>query len=299
MLGSRSRSWSDRRMMPDDTMLAPTAIEPAEAGPPRARGAVRIGIKSDGGTSRLRDLRQSGSMRVLFPRPGTPPTAMLLNTAGGITGGDAFSIEIDVDAHAEATITTQAAERAYAALDGPPGRLETRLQAGHGAQLRWLPQETILFQDAHLRRSLDVDLGAGAEALIVEPVVFGRPAHGETLHNATFRDRIRIRQEGRLTLAEDVHLEGDVAAHMAHPAVGGGAGAMAILILAGPRAAAQLDPLREKSDEISGTSAGVSLITEELLALRALAHDSFHLRQLLLPILDHLTGDRLPICWRL
>lgn len=286
-------------MMRDELRPDPETADSDAPGPPRARGAVRIAIKSDAGTSRLKDLRQSGSMRVLFPRPEAPPTAMLLNTAGGITGGDAFSIDVALEDQAEVTVTTQAAERAYAALDGPPGRLETQLHAGRDARMRWLPQETILFQHAHLQRSLTVALDAGAEALIVEPLIFGRPAHGEILQNATFRDRIRIWQDGRLTLAEDVHLTGDIAAHMAHAAIGGGAGAMAILILAGPRAAAQLEPLREKSAEISGTSAGVSLIAEDLLALRALAHDSFRLRQLLLPILDHLTGDRLPICWRL
>ncbi len=102
-----------------------------------------------------------------------------------------------------------------------------------------------------------------------------------------------------MIFADAVHLGGDVDAELAHPARGAGAAALATVILAADGAEAQLSPLRELAAEISGSCSGISLLAPDLLVCRALAHDSFDLRRLLLPVLDHLTGSSLPICWRL
>ena len=58
----------------------------------RARGTLNISAASAAGNqSRLTNLRQQGSYRAIFPRPikGTID-AVIINTAGGITGGDSF-----------------------------------------------------------------------------------------------------------------------------------------------------------------------------------------------------------------
>ncbi len=252
----------------------------------------------DGG-SHLKDLRQSGSMRVVFPRPSSPPTAMIVNTAGGITGGDRFGIDATVGEKARLTVTTQAAERAYRAPVGTYGTVRNTLVAKAGARLNWVPQETILFDGCALNRRLDVTLADSAEALIVEPLVFGRAAHGEVLRSGHLHDQVRISRAGKLVYADGFKLQGDIAKHLAHPASGGGAGALATLIFVSQNAETQLGAVRSLIDEKTGVLAGASLLSEDLLVFRALAPDSFDLRQLLLPVLDHLTQDGLPICWRL
>ncbi len=267
--------------------------------PPRARGKAHVSARVRDGQSVLQDLHQSGSMRVLFPRPSSPPTAMLLNTAGGVTGGDRFDVSVAATAQAHLTVTTQAAERAYRAMPGQTGHLTNKINVEDGAKLHWLPQETILFNGSALHRRLDVDIQGTAEALIVEPLVFGRPAHGETLTDARFTETVRLRQNGRVTYADGIDLSGDIAAQMTHAARGDSAGAMATLILASPRAEAAVPVLRDHIAQISGICAGASLLAENLCVLRALAHDSFELRRLLLPVLDEMTGGTLPICWRL
>ncbi|THH36259.1 urease accessory protein UreD [Aliishimia ponticola] len=278
--------------------------------PPRAIGRAHVAVRlrdadaAGQSPSVLSDLHQSGSMRVLFPRPAAPPTAMLLNTAGGITGGDRFDISLEVGKGAHLTVTTQAAERAYAAMPGPAGRLSTAISVAEGGAVRWLPQETILFDNSDLNRRLDVELdGDNSSALIVEPLVFGRHAHGEILTDARLRDRIRINRNGRAIFADGIDLAGNVTEQLRHPARGGGAGAMATVVLAHPSAEAQLTPLRLLGDEILGSGAqirvGTSLLAPDLLVLRCLADDSFNLRRVLLPVLDHLTNGALPICWRL
>lgn len=267
--------------------------------PPRARGRADIAVRRLEDRSVLQDLHQSGSMRVMFPRPATPPTAMLVNTAGGVTGGDRFEVRARAGAGARLTVTTQAAERAYRAGTGPAARIENHLEVAEGARIDWLPQETILYDGCALHRRLRVELAQRAEALIVETLVFGRAAHGERLTDAAFRDRIEIARDGRMIFAEAIDLSGDIAAQLAHPARGNGAGALTTLILASDTAEAQLPQLRRICAENSGSCAGASLLAPDLLVCRALARDSFDLRRLLLPLLDHLTGCTLPICWRL
>lgn len=273
-----------------------TARHPA---PQRARGVARVSARLRDGQSVLDGLHQSGSMRVLFPRPSSPPTAMLLNTAGGMTGGDRFDISVEAKAGAHLTVTTQAAERAYRAPPGPAGELHNKINVQDGARLHWLPQETLLFEGSNLTRRLEVTLAESAEALIVEPLVFGRAAHGERLHDARFSETVRIRRGGRMIYADGMHLAGDLDAQLARPSMGGGAGALATLILAAPGAADWLARLRRRIDATQGLTAGASCLNEQLLVMRALAQDGYEMRRLLLPVLDDLTGGTLPICWRL
>ena len=56
--------------------------------------------------------------------------------------------------------------------------MRTRLRIGAGAHLDWLPQETILFEDSWLWRSLDVDMEEGSSLCALEAVLIGRDAMG-------------------------------------------------------------------------------------------------------------------------
>jgi len=242
----------------------------------------------------LKDLRQSGSLKALFPRTSGPDfQAVLVNTAGGITGGDTVEINACATADSHLTLTTQAAERAYRAQPGQTGHLQTRLEVAAGARVNWLPQETILFQGCALRRTLRVDMQADATFLMVEPLVFGRAAMGETLTDASFTDRIEIHREGQLSYLDRVTLQGDIAAQMARPNIANGAGAMASLVYVAADAGAHLAPLRAMLPD----TAGASLIGDDLLVLRLLAPDSYLVRQTLIPILNRLTDNNLPRCW--
>ena len=151
----------------------------------RADGRVRVGFAATG----LATLYQHSPGRVLFPRVERDDVeqAALLNTAGGLTGGDRWSAELDIADGARTLFTTQAAERIYRALDDV-ARVETRLSVGAGAWAEWLPQETILFEGARLRRRLEIELAAGARLLAVESLVFGRLASGERITRGLLHD---------------------------------------------------------------------------------------------------------------
>jgi urease accessory protein len=251
-------------------------------------------VKPSGCGTALDGLRQSGSLKAMFPRgTGAEVQAILVNTAGGITGGDEFAISARAAEGCRLTISTQAAERAYRAQVGEIGRLHSHLAVAARARLNWLPQETILFDGCALERSLTADLDEGAAMLLVEPLVFGRAAMGEVLRSGLFRDRIEIRRAGALVHLDAVTLRGDIAGHLARPHVAAGMGAMATLVLAAPGAASALQSLHA----MLPATAGASLVRDDLLLSRILAPDSHELRRTLVPVLNHLTDNTLPRAW--
>lgn len=232
---------------------------------------------------------------MLFPRGRRDAlTGVFLNTAGGMTGGDKFAISAHAQAASRLTLTSQAAERIYGAASGT-ATLSTTLRVDEGARLDWMPQETILFEQSALRRSLDVTVAQGATFLMVEPVVFGRLAMGERVRHGTFVDKVRVRDSDGLLFADQITLNGDLDLVLQGLAVGHGALAMASVLFVAPDAAAHLTTLRY----LMPATGGVSLIRDRVLFIRILAADSFVLRQSLLPVLRVLYGADLPKTWML
>ena len=221
--------------------------------------------------------------------------AVIVNTAGGITGGDQFDLNVHALKGTSLTLTTQAAERAYRAKPGEIGHIATSLTAQSGATLRWLPQELILFEHCNLHRRLDVYLEQDARFLMVEPVVFGRAAMGETLCDVRFQDRIKISRNGTPIYIDGSNLLGDVQSQLAQPAIAAGAGAMCNVVLVAPEAAQYLETVRA----MLPVSGGASLLQSDILVIRLLASDSFEMRRALIPILEHLNQSPLPASWRL
>jgi len=263
---------------------------------PRAIGRALLRAKRRGAHTVLDDFRLSGSSRILFPRTGGDTLeAVLLNTSGGLTGGDDFDTGIVAGSHSQLTLTTQAAERAYRSIDTRPARVHTSIKVHDCAQVNWLPQETIIFDGAHVDRSLTVDLDPSARFLLVEPMIFGRTAMGETVHDAAITDRITIRRNARVLFADRIAFTGDVQAHLDRPAIANGNRAIAALLCSAPDAERHLAPLRDLLPD----TCGVSLIRDGLIFARLLAEDGHALRQSLLPALRHLRGTDLPRTWML
>lgn len=264
---------------------------------PRAIGAGMVVVSADSsGKTRLKDLRNSGSIKLVFPQSRHHSMeTVLVNTAGGITGGDRYTLDIHVEAGGDLTLTTQAAERAYRAQTGEVGHVTSRLTVQVGASLKWLPQEMILFDRCALRRRLEVTLEPEARFLMVEPLVFGRAAMGEHLSDINFSDRIRITRSGIPIYLDGIELNGDASAHLARRAIANGAGAMACVVMVAPDCAQYLNAVRAALP----ASAGASLIAEDILVIRLLATDSFAMRRVLIPVLEHVSHSPLPKSWSL
>jgi urease accessory protein len=275
------------------------ALRPTVAGGPeleRASGRLELAWRQVGtfpGTTRLHRGYQEGSLRVRFPRSPGPPEAVLLNTAGGMTGGDRFRVACALGQGAEALVTSQAAERVYRALDGT-ARVEVELDLGPGSRLRWLPQETILFDGGRLSRRIRIRMAEDARLLLCESVVLGRTAHGETVRRGSLLDRWELRRGDRLVWADALRLEGDIPGQTWGRATLGGGRGFATLLLAAPDAArhleevrAQLTPGKAPLGPPVGPAMGVSA-WEGLLAVRMVADEGRALRRGLLRALSAL-----------
>ncbi len=279
-------------------MLAAPAVETAPPRMQRTRGVGRLTVRHAEGRTRLAELFQEGSAKIRLPRAeGDGLEAVLINTAGGVTGGDIVAWHVEAQAGASVTVTTQACEKVYRSAGGA-ARLGAELVVGPGARLDWLPQETILFDNAGLHRRLDADLAADATLLCVEAVVLGREAMGETVRAGDFRDRWRIRRDGRLIFADDIRLDGAIEALTARAATLAGARAFATILLTGPDCEAQMRPL-QAAFAVDDVRAGASAFDGKLVC-RLCASDGLTLRRALIPALAALRGGAAPPrVWRL
>lgn len=265
----------------------------------RVKGVARIAFKHERGKTCLDDLFQSGSGKFRLPRVyDGVPVAVLINTAGGITGGDALSYEAGVGRGGHAVVTSQAAERAYRRSFGI-GRVQTRLSAGEGATIEWLPQETILFNSSALHRRLTVDLAEDARLMALESVVLGRSAMGEQLDAVSFRDSWRIRRGGRLSYADDVRIEGDPRDILKGTATTEGGIAFATFLDCCPHAEDRLPLAREalaaRADDTSVRAAASAW--NGVLVARFVATDGRALRECLISFLETYRSAALPRVW--
>ena len=186
-----------------------------------------------------------------------------------MTGGDRFDIDIKVGAGARLSVTTAAAEKIYRSL-GPDTDIGVKLDVGPGGALAWLPQETIVFDQARLRRSIDIALARDANLLLAEAAVFGRSAMGETVVQGHFFDRWRLRVGGALVFAETLRLDGDIAQRLAQRAITGGGVAVASVIKY-PGNDADAVAVRAMQDHFAGevgVSAWNGLVVARLVATR-------------------------------
>ena len=280
------------------TFVASLRLEPAGELPrlQRTRGAARVSFRKVGGGTALHQLRQEGAAKIRLPRlpADQPAQAVLINTAGGLTGGDRMVMRVEVGDGARAMATTQACEKIYRSR-GDTAEIATTLAVGSGARLDWLPQETIMFDQARLRRTLDADVQANSTLLVLESVIFGRTAMRESVTAGLFHDRWRIRRAGRLLFADDLRFGPDIGRTLAWPAVLKSGCATATLVYVSPSPEALLERARAAIGGAGGASAWDGKLVARLVAM-----DGLTLRRTVNALAGVLLGGaELPKVWHL
>lgn len=258
------------------TVRVPAALVPADL---RSQGRVFVEARALGGRTVLGRMEEEGPSRARFPRSGKRGAsleAVLINTGGGIAGGDSVATRMEVRAGAHLVATTQAAEKVYRS-DGATSKIDVDLVVEPGGALDWLPQWTILFDQARASRTISAEIGEGSRLLLVEPVALGRAARGERFAQGALADRWRIRRGSRLIYADGLQLGGDIARLLDQPAIASGAAAFATVLLVAPDAEARLEAVHEAlglPDELpSRLEAGASA-WDGMLSVRMLGRDS-------------------------
>ncbi|HVY98972.1 MAG TPA: urease accessory protein UreD [Dongiaceae bacterium] len=236
--------------------------------------------QGNAGATRVARLHQAAPLRALFPETCRMdlPVAALTATCGGFTGGDHMTTRIEIGESAAAMAVAQAAEKLYRSKDGET-RIDINLRVDAGGWLEWLPQETILFDGARMRRNNRIELAGDAALLAGEILVFGRAARGERMSRGLIHDGWSIRRDGTLVWADRFHAEDDtLAAALEHPAALEGVRAAAMLVHAGPDAGSRLPLVREVLDaEPPGLRCAATVVNGVLIA-RWLALDALDLR---------------------
>ena len=260
----------------------------------RARGEGRVIAVTRLGKTELASLYQDGCAKIRLPHTHSDALqAVLMNTAGGLTGGDHVRWTATARTGARLTLTTPACERVSRSIGGD-AVVENRLVAEAGAHIDWLPQETILFEHARLDRSLQVDLAEDATLTAVEAVLLGREAMGEAAWQARLRDTWRIRRNGRLIHAEATRLCGDPPERSARSLLNGSL-AFATVLHVSPEAGRRLEAVRALLPETGGAS-----VAGERLTVRLLAPSGLALRRSLSPIIALISNaGALPRLWTL
>ena len=268
---------------------------PLMASPTISSSVLAATFAARAGRTAIDRLREGGALRLRQSRAAACE-ALIVNTGGGIVGGDQLTLDITLAAGATVTMTSVAAEKIYRSA-GPAASIETRLTLGRGARLDWLPQETILFDGARLARRFTVEMAADATLLAAETMVFGRLASDETSIDGALRDGWRVRRGGALIFADETRLDGAIGATLDRPALGGGARAAALVLLVAPQAESLVEAARAAIEPLRPTVEGGASARDRLLAVRLLSRDPERLRAAVVAVLGPLRAMPLPRAW--
>jgi urease accessory protein len=198
--------------------------------------------------------------------------AILVNTGGGLVEGDHISIAVSVGPGARLIVGTQGAEKIYRSLTSETV-VDTDLFVAEGAVLIWSPQETIVFDGAHIKRDQVVSVAKTSRFLASEVVVFGRVARGERFAYGQLKDSWTVRCEGQLLWVDKLRLLGDISQRTRRFSFGDSAG-LGTIIYFGCDSSSILPQARDRAARLGG---GATLVNGVLVA-RFLNDDEARLR---------------------
>jgi urease accessory protein len=278
------------------------ARNPSDKELQRAEGSGRIVLGGSDKGTRIMDVFQQSPIRIMFPRAGggAVEEVVLVNTAGGVAGGDRLECAVTALANASIAVTSQAAEKVYRALN-EPARIATKLEACEGAKLAWLPQETIVFNWGRVSRETEIELSSGAELLALEWLVLGRAAHGEQMVGGYIADSWRVKKDGRLIWADSFRVTDEIFPHLPRRALLSNCKAVGTLIYFGPYLDARLQFSRDVALSLECQCAATSI--GGLIIVRFAAKVSYDLRVALHNFLEQFSRElgpgpfRVPKMW--
>ena len=173
------------------------------------RAHLSLGFAHDGRRTILSHRRHDGPLviqKAFYPE-GEPCHIYLLHPPGGVVGGDQLRLDVEVKNKAHALLTTPAASKFYRSNE-TLAMLQQNFVVEPGATLEWLPQETILFADSHVRMQTKIQLESDARFIGWELLCLGRPASGEKYSLGECQQRFAIWREGSPLLIETTRLHG-------------------------------------------------------------------------------------------
>lgn len=170
--------------------------------------------------------------------------AVIVHPPGGVAGGDALHLHVQVGEGANALLTTPGAGKWYKA-NGTFATQALHFELAAGSGLEWLPQENILFDAAEVCFSAEIDLAADATLAAWDIVCLGRQAQQEVWQTGTYKLNQRIRRNGRLIWNERAHMQANDLLKQSRVGLGGSVVFGTFLVCAGTVPAEVLQACRD------------------------------------------------------
>lgn len=211
----------------------------------------------------------TGTLEHDDPLPGIASIYIQTPTAG-IVQGDRQCVQIDVAPDARAHVSTQSATKVFS-MDRSYGRMRTDLTVDDGGFLEYLPEPTILHEDARYAATCSLDVGLDATVIIGDIIVPGRLARGEAFDYDQYYSRFEARTGGQLVVNDAVHLDAD---DPSGPGEFGEYNVLGTLYVVSPMldTAAASDRLHERLDHENIRSGVTALPDDSGVVVRALGH---------------------------
>lgn len=201
--------------------------------------------------------------------------AVIIHPPGGVAGGDALQLQVDVGEGAQALLTTPGAGKWYKA-NGTLASQDLKFTLAAGSGLEWLPQENILFDAAEVRFGAEVDLAADARFAAWDIVCLGRQAQQEAWQTGVYQLKQQIRREGRLIWNERAHMRAADVSTTSRVGLGGAVVFGTFLVCAGTVPAEVVQACRDIVP--AGAKTGITALPE-VLAIRYVGQASQQARQ--------------------
>ncbi|MEC8080503.1 MAG: urease accessory protein UreD [Pseudomonadota bacterium] len=245
---------------------------------------------------RVLRMYQSGSAKLMLPNTHSDMMeAVILNTSGGMTDGDSLNIAVKAQDCA-LVMTTQTAERVYRSGGTKPAKVNINLSVSDTADLHWLPQETIVFNNSKFDRTLTINLSSCSNCLIAETIVLGREAMGENICDCKLFDNWRVFRDDNLFHAESIRLSNEVKKIIAAPAGGNGARLLSTIFYVGHNLKQVADRVARLSKLISSNCA--LSCWDDRLVVRLVSAHSTSARKDIERILLAIRQQPLPRVWQ-
>jgi len=187
-------------------------------------------------------------LRLLTPRAHRPSAWIYTSSyGGGLVGGDALRLSIDVGRGARAFVSSQSSSKIYRSERASSLTVDARV--GAGAHLVMWPDPVVCFAKSAYRQHQRFDVDGDGVLVLVDWMTSGRRASGERWQFSRYESGTIVRLAGRLVVRDSVALwaaDGELARRMGRFDV-----LCTVAVLGGA--------LREHIDTILAAAAAVSL----------------------------------------
>lgn len=202
----------------------------------------------------------------------------IVHPPGGVVGGDHLHLDVQVEQHAHALITTPAATKFYRSAQHKQALVQQQLSIKRG-MLEWLPQETIYFDQSVVRTRTRVNLDSHSRFIGWELSCYGRRACDERFEHGHIHQSFELWCDDQPLLLDRLRIEGG---SLMQQAAWGLANMSALgTLLAYPAKPDDVGAVRECGVDASQLSC---TLVDGVLVCRCLSVDGMQLKQQLLKV---------------